>query len=126
MTDVATCRGASDGAGAVVDATPQQLKTCRVCCAACCGDVSTCGGASDGAGPVVDATPAAAQGVSGVLCCCVLWRQAAMLDDWKSSDIQTDKVFREMANHQLGPFLQVRQARQHVVKKRLPFSSALG
>lgn len=32
--------------------------------------------------------------------------QAAMLDEWKSSDIQTDKVFREMANHQLGPFLQ--------------------
>lgn len=73
----------------------------------CCGDVSTCGGASDEAGPVVDATPAAAQGVSGVLCCCVLCRQAAMLDDWKSSDIQTDKVFREMANYQLGPFLQV-------------------
>jgi hypothetical protein len=31
-----------------------------------------------------------------------------MLDSWKTSDIQTDKVFREMANHQLGPFLQVR------------------
>lgn len=30
-----------------------------------------------------------------------------MLDKWSPSDIQTDKVFREMANHQLGPFLQV-------------------
>jgi hypothetical protein len=30
-----------------------------------------------------------------------------MLDNWSPSDIQTDKVFREMANHQLGPFLQV-------------------
>lgn len=41
-------------------------------------------------------------------------RKASMLDSWSPSDIQTDKVFREMANHQLGPFLQVRSRGQCV------------
>jgi hypothetical protein len=33
--------------------------------------------------------------------------QAAMIDSWNVSDIQTDKVFRDIAEQQLGPILQV-------------------
>jgi hypothetical protein len=34
--------------------------------------------------------------------------QAAMIDNWSVSDIQTDKVFRDIAEQQLGPILEVR------------------
>lgn len=34
--------------------------------------------------------------------------QAAMIDKWEVGDIQTDKVFREIAEQQLGPILEVR------------------
>jgi hypothetical protein len=33
--------------------------------------------------------------------------QAAMIDNWSVSDIQTDKVFRDIAEQQLGPILEV-------------------
>jgi len=35
--------------------------------------------------------------------------QAALIDSWSVSDIQTDKVFRDIAQQQLGPILQVRR-----------------
>jgi hypothetical protein len=33
--------------------------------------------------------------------------QAAMVDRWSAEDLSSDKVFRQMAETQLGPFLQV-------------------
>lgn len=32
--------------------------------------------------------------------------QAAMLDSWSLSDIQSDRIFKEIAQQQLGPLLQ--------------------
>lgn len=51
--------------------------------------------------------------LAGVCCTLMCWfvvsvLQAAMIDKWEVSDIQTDKVFREIAEQQLGPILEVR------------------
>jgi hypothetical protein len=44
---------------------------------------------------------------TSVRCFAFACMQAAMIDSWNVSDIQTDKVFRDIAEQQLGPILEV-------------------